>query len=307
MKRLFVVLAACAVLAIPAAARQSGLTFLRIGPDAAHLATGDAGAAVVEGPFAAERNPAGLALGAGTRVALTHHVWIAGVRTYGGAARFRLGRGGVGVYARAVSSGEIDVRTGPGPSDGTFEAQFTGVGAAVAQVFGPLRLGAGVKLLSERIFAVSATGSAFDAGAQLDIAGGAVRLAGVYQHAGSMKRLAQRSTRLPRTVRGGVAVHPFRVIALDDGARLVDSYVTVEVSRDLADASTQWHIGASVDVMETLRVRGGYVTDDDLRGVSAGVGLLAGPFEVDYALLPFSAGFDGPGHVFTLSYALRAP
>lgn len=294
------------LLLLPAAtqARQSGLSFLRVGPDAEFLATGDAGAAVVAGPFAAERNPAGLAFGSGTEVALTHHVWIAGVRTYGGAARFNLGRGGLGVYVRAVSSGAIDVRSGPGPSEGSFEAQFTGAGVAVAQAFGPLRVGAGVKLLSERIFAVSATGTAFDVGAQIDLAGGAVRLAGTYQNAGSMKKLAQRSTRLPRAARGAVAVYPFRVISVDDGTRLVEAFLTAEVARDLADESTQLHFGASVDVMETVRVRAGYVTNDDLRGVSGGIGLLAGPFKVDYAVLPFSAGFEGPGHVFSLTYGL---
>ncbi|NNE70916.1 MAG: hypothetical protein HKN29_11220, partial [Rhodothermales bacterium] len=68
-------------------AQSSGFAFLGIGPDAAGMALGDAGVASAEGPYAGERNPAGLAIDTADRFGLTHHQWIADVQSYGLAGR----------------------------------------------------------------------------------------------------------------------------------------------------------------------------------------------------------------------------
>jgi len=291
-------------LASSARAQQSGLDFLEIGPDAAGLALGDAGIAVVEGPFASERNPAALAEGSGTTLSLTHHAWITDVRTVGAAARFDLGaRTGLGLYVRATGTGDIEARDQPGEPDGFFDAQFVAAGLAVGRKLGPVEAGAAVKLLSERIFGFSATGVAADIGLRARPADG-IRLAAVYQHAGSMDALDQVRSRLPRTLRGAVAVYPFRVLTEDDGAILAEAFVTVEVSRNIPEERTQWHLAASAHVLDTVQARLGYLTEDDLRGVSFGVGVGLSHFQVDYALLPFEQGFGGAGHIFTLSYHL---
>jgi hypothetical protein len=288
---------------VPASA-QSGLAFLRIGPDAAGLALGDAGTAVADGPFVAERNPAGLADAAGTAFGLSHHVWIADVRTYAAAASFRAGeRGGIGLYVRATGSGNLEARQFPGDPDGLFDAQFLVAGIAYGRSFGPVHAGLSVTYLSEKIFAVSADGVAADFGVRgFPVRG--LRLAAAYLHAGSMDELEQRRTRLPRTVRGAVAIYPFRVLAMLDGTVLAEAFLTAEVSRNLVDEVTQWHIGASGHVLDTVQARIGYVVNDDLRGFSFGAGVGVARFQVDYALLPFDQGFEGPGHVFTMAYRL---
>ena len=57
------------------------------------------------------------------------------------------------------------------------------------------------------------------------------------------------------------------------------------------------------EVLETLVVRAGYLTNDELRDFSAGLGLTITDLQFDYTLLPFESGFGGPAHILTLSYA----
>ena len=281
---------------------QSGLAFLEIGPDAAGLALGDAGAAVEAGPFSTERNPAGLAEGSGTAFALSHHVWFGDVRTYAAAARFNAGtRAGIGLFVRATGAGDLEARQGPGEPDGLFDVQFLTAGVAYGRSFGPVRVGGAVKLLSERIYAVSATGYAADLGIQSEPIPG-LRLAAAYQHAGSMEKLDQRPTRLPRTLRAGMAVFPFRVLAMIDGTVLAEAFLTAEVSRNVVDEVTEWHFGASAHLLDTVRARLGYITGIPLRGMSFGAGVTVDRFQVDYALLPFTD--TSPGHIFTMGYRL---
>lgn len=291
------------VLAGTAQAQDSGLAFLRVGPDASGLALGDAGVALGPGPWAAERNPAGLALGAGSEFGLTHHQWIGDMKTYGLSGRFASGsRGGVGLYVRASGSGDLQARDQPGPASGTFDAQFVAVGAAYGVHLGPLRLGMAGKYLSERIYSVSANGFAVDFGAQASLLGDAVHLGATLANVGSMQELADRSTELPRTLRAGVAVQPFRVLSFDDGSTLLDAVFTLEVSHNTVDSESHVHLGLAANVFETVRVSGGYVSNDALRDFSAGIGVRAGALTLDYAILPFEAGFGGPGHIFTLLY-----
>jgi len=290
---LFVLLAAPARMA---SSQDSGLAFLGIGPDAAGLAIGDAGVSIANGPFSTERNPAGLAQPEGLGFGLTHHQWIAGVTTYGLAGKFRVGKSGLGLYARATGSGNLQARAA-----GTFDVQFVVAGVGMARSIGPLQIGVAAKYLSERIFTVSATGYAFDAGVQLRVVDG-VQFGAVLQNMGSMEKLADRPTELPRAVRVGASVEPFRVLAFDDGSTLIDARLTAEMSRNIIDDRSNFHFGASANVMETVRLSVGYLSNDALRDFSAGVGISAGALRIDYAVIPFEEGFGGPAHIFSLIY-----
>ena len=45
-----------------------------------------------------------------------------------------------------------------------------------------------------------------------------------------------------------------------------------------------------------------FITNDELRDFTFGVGLHVETLFFDYAYLPFEGGFEGPGHVLTLTY-----
>lgn len=284
-------------------AQDSGLSFLRIGTNAAAIALGDGYVALSRDAFSTYWNPAGLAVPGANMLALSHHIWVGDVRTYALSTRFGVGaRSGLGLFVTATGSGDLEARERPGPSEGTFDAQFVSAGVAFGRSFGPLRAGVTVKYLSERIFTSSATGYGLDLGLQVDLLGDRLRLGAALQNLGEMGELNAEATELPRTIRVGAAVFPFHIVA-SDGSSVVSAFLTGEVSRNVPDDLTRVHAGFGAEVLETVVARAGYISNDELRDLSFGVGLLYGKFRFDYAMLPFSEGFGGTGHILTLNYA----
>jgi hypothetical protein len=285
-------------------AQNAGLAFLRIGTNAAAAAMGDAQTAHTRDAFATYWNPAGLGGAVGNSAAFSHHLWIGSSRTYSAAGRFQVGRqSGVGAFVTAMDSGDLEAREGPGDPDGFFNAQFVSVGGSIGRAFGPVRLGASAKFLSERIFATSAEGYAFDFGAQADFFESGIRLGLALLHLGEMNTLSAEATDLPTTLRAGLAVYPFRVVTTTDNAVLLNAYFTCEVSHVLPTETTRLHIGAAVQVEDLVIARAGFISNDELRGPTVGGGLGTGGLLFDYAFVPFDSGFGGSGHVLSLSYA----
>jgi hypothetical protein len=301
--RIILALAAWCVIAVTASAQDSGLDFLQIGPDARSMALGDAQVAQSRDAYATYWNPAGLAAAERNSAAVSHHLWVADVRTYALATRLGFGaRGALGFAVTATGTSDLEARDGPGDPSGLFGAQFISISGSYGRSVGPVRVGFTAKYLSEEIFDVSANGYALDFGAQADLLNGAVEVGAAFVNVGKMSELGIRATRLPRMLRGGLAIHPLRVLSGDDDASVLDALVLAEVSHVVPDERTRLHLGIGAEVMELVMVRVGYVGNDELRTFTFGLGLEYEPFQVDYAFLPFEAGFDGPGHVMSLSY-----
>lgn len=290
--------------ALPGQAQDAGLAFLRLGVNASAMAVGDAQTALSRDAFSVYWNPAGLAGASSNSVALTHHIWVANTRHYTAAARFRAGRrGGVGLFVTATDS-ELEQRSRPTTEpDGTFSVSGFTASAAYGRAVGPVRAGVAVKYLTERIFGYSSNGYAVDAGLQYDLGADFASFGVALQNLGSMSELAEDATELPTMLRGGVAVSPVSVRADADGASVLDATFIAEVSHVLPDDDTRVHLGTAVDVLELVTLRAGYVTNDDLRSLTFGGGLMLEGLQFDYAFLPFEEGFEGPGHVLSLLYA----
>ena len=304
MKRILILIALLVGSGIQeVAAQDSGLAFLRIGANAAASSMGDAQVSSSNDAFSTYWNPAGLAIPGKNSLALSHHIWIADTRTYSFAGRFAAGQhGGFGAFVNAFDSGDLDAREGPGEPDGIFSAQFLSVGVSYGRSIGPLRAGVTAKYLSERIFNNNADGYAFDFGFQVDLFREGIKIGAALQNVGSMSELNVEATELPRTIRGGLSIYPFRVLAMADGTVLLNAFITGEVSHVIPTETTRFHIGAAAEVVELVTVRAGFITNDTLRGATIGGGIGSNGFLFDYAFLPFDGGFDGPGHVLTLLY-----
>ena len=284
--------------------QDSGLSFLRLGPDAKSLALGDGGVASANGARATYWNPAGLAAGNVRQVSFSHHLWIADVRTLALQSAFSLGKKtGVGFFVVATGAGELEARTKPGESEGFFNAQFVSSGVSVGRSFGPVRAGISAKYISERIFTSSANGYAFDFGLQTSLLNNSL-LAGItYSNLGKMNELNVVATKLPEIARGGVEVFPFRILTETDGAQLLSTSISLEWSNNFVTDESQFHVGISGEVLETLTARLGYLSNDALRSFSAGLGLDISSLLVDYAIIPFEEGFGGPAHIMSVSYS----
>ncbi|MDA1029122.1 MAG: PorV/PorQ family protein [Bacteroidetes bacterium] len=303
MKRLALILLVF-FLTLGVNAQDSGLSFLRLGPDARSLALGDAGVASSEGAYATYWNPAGLARPGNREVAFSHHIWIADVRTLALQGAFSLGpKTGIGLFVVATGSGDLEARTAPGESDGFFDAQFVSSGLSLGHSFGPIRVGATVKYLSERIFTNSANGYAFDFGLQTSFLEESLLFGATYSNLGKMEELNVVATKLPELFRTGVEIFPFRILMESDGSPLLNTSLMVEYSQNFATEQAQIHVGLSAEVLETVSARLGYLSKDALRSFSAGLGMEISTLVVDYAIIPFEDGFGGPAHIMTVGYS----
>jgi len=212
-------------------------------------------------------------------------------------------RGALGFSVTATGTSDLEARDGPGDPAGLFDAQFLSLVAAYGRRIGPLRAGVAAKYLSEEIYVSSANGYAFDLGLQADALEGALQVGASLQNLGEMSRLGAEASRLPSLIRGGVAVFPFRIRSIDDDEPLLNAFVTVEASHVFPSSDTRLHAGLGAEIMDLIHVRLGYVSNDEVRSYSVGLGIAYEPFRVDYAFLPFESGFDGPGHVISLAYS----
>lgn len=291
------------VVALPARAQEADLAFLRIGTNAAGAAMGDAYVAHSRDAFSTYWNPAGLAAAPSNALALSYHAWVADVRTYAVAARFRAGaKGGVGLFVTAQGAGDLEAREGRGPADGTFDVEYIATGLSYGRQIGPVRAGVTAKYLSERIFSEAASGYGIDLGLQADLAGGGVQLGAALQHLGEMNELEVQASDLPRMVRVGAAVFPFRILTIDDNAALLSTMIAAEVVHLFPTEETQIHVGAGAQLFDVLSFRAGYLSNDPLRHYTLGLGLAFEGFQFDYAYLPFRNDFGSPGHLLTLNY-----
>lgn len=299
-------LVAMLLVVLPAQGQDGGLSFLRIGVNAEAGAMGDAQVAQSRDAFSTYWNPAGLPAAERNSAAVSYYRWIADTGTYAAATRFRVGeRGGLGLFATAMGSGDLEAREVPGEPDGTFGVQFVSTGASYGHQVGPLRGGVTAKFLTERIHNRSSNGYAFDFGLQADVMGGGVHLGAVLQNVGKMSELVVESTQLPRAVRAGIGIYPLKVLLSEGDVPLLETLLVAQVSHflDPDEGRTQVHVGLSVAVLETIDVRAGYISNDALRSLSFGTGFDYEGFIFDYGFALFESGFGGPGHLLTFGYS----
>ena len=298
------VLAALALtlLAGPVVGQDTGLSFLRIGVNAHGGSMGDAQVASVSNAFATYWNPAGLA-SERRSIAGSHRIWVGDVRAYDIAAQLPAGRNSAwGLSLTATDSGDMEARTQPGPPEGMFSAQFINAGVSYARAIRGLRIGITGRYLRERIFDTDASGYAFDAGIQADLLSSSLNVGASVRNIGRMGELEFERTPLPRLLQGGIALSPLQIVGYTDNVRLLDLALALETSHLFDDNLTRLHVGISVKVMELVDLRGGYVSSDELRDYTFGLGLSFDGIYADYAYIPFEEGFDGPGHILSLLY-----
>ena len=298
------VLAALALtlLASPVVGQDTGLSFLRIGVNAHGGSMGDAQVASVSNAFATYWNPAGLA-SERRSIAGSHRIWVGDVRAYDIAAQLPAGRNSAwGLSLTATDSGDMEARTQPGPPEGMFSAQFINAGVSYARAIRGLRIGITGRYLRERIFDTDASGYAFDAGIQADLLSSSLNVGASVRNIGRMGELEFERTPLPRLLQGGIALSPLQIVGYTDNVRLLDLALALETSHLFDDNLTRLHVGISVKVMELVDLRGGYVSSDELRDYTFGLGLSFDGIYADYAYIPFEGGFDGPGHILSLLY-----
>ncbi len=283
-------------------AGQAGLSFLKLGTSARGIAMADAMSAAVQGPASLAYNPAGLAGGDSSSAAelvFTHREWIEDTRVeyLGGSARISDNQV-VGLAITSTTVSDIELRTLPGESEGTFTARnFAAMGSYARAINDAVVVGVAVKFLYEKILIDEASGYAVDLGTQIATPIENLKVGASLANLGTMDFLRNEATKLPAMLRAG----PAYSLTFSEGQ------TTALMAADLLyifpekRAYVNW--GGEVEFNRTVAVRGGYQFGSESRGLTAGVGFRYGIVRVDYAYARLSEDL-GNTHSFTLGLTL---
>ncbi|MEW6061294.1 MAG: PorV/PorQ family protein [Bacteroidota bacterium] len=274
---------------------NTGLSFLKLGIGARAVAMGEAFTGIASDHSSLYYNPATPRFAKSNEVMVMHKNWIAETTTeYLGATV--LGKEfSYGFSAYTTSVPDIEVRTKPGPSEGTFSAQNVALGATVAySIDEHLAVGVTGKMLYEKIFVDEATGYGIDIGffrSSDDLSFGASVL-----HIGAMSTLKYESTKLPTTIRVGGSYRYNEIQSM----KLTGA---IDALQTLDDKITHFHFGIEGTYNDILSLRAGYKTGYEFSSITTGFGVMYGIVKFDYAFVPFTGGLSST-HTFSLSFLL---
>ncbi len=277
----------------------SGLSFLKLGASARGIAMADAMSAHVTGSAATYYNPAGLPRsdeeGNPGQILLMHKEWVQDTQTEFLAASVALGPSqALGFSVNSTSVSDIEIRTRPGPADGTFTTRGYSIGLSYSHKISEV-LAAGItgKFLYEKILVDDASGIGFDLGAQYQSPIPNLAFGAVIANIGSMSALRTESSTLPTLLRLGGAYGGLLESISSQFLLASDLVINFPASQTLVS------IGGELEFEKTVALRSGYVVGSEGRGFSAGIGLQHGIVGFDYAYAPLSSEL-GTTHTFSL-------
>jgi len=282
---------------------SSGLTFLKLGVSGRSVAMGDAMAASVSGAAATHYNPAGLLPrdGAGNaEMIFMHKEWIQDTRTEFLGARVSVSDPlALGFSVNTTTVSDIELRTRPGPAEGTFTSRSLALGVSGAyRVAEGVSAGITARYLYEKILVDDASGFGIDLGMQYQTPLEGLSAGVALANLGTMGDLRNEPSRLPALLRGGAAF-ALPVASLHGALLLaIDGLFIFPESRSLLNAGTE------LSVEGIFMVRAGYQAGSEGRGLSLGGGVRHGIFALDYAFSRLS-GDLGNGHTISLSVFLQ--
>ena len=287
---------ALAVLATPAAAATTGLSYLKIGAGTRAVAMGNAVVSHVNGPAATYWNPGALALMEGSQAELMHNESFQTVRYEFATLTHQRDRHGFGAAFHGIWTDNLRGYDEAGNFTGDFG--YAGIAVSGSYAFALTdRLGAGVgiELLREQIDIETASGTAFNFGLQARDVLPRLDLGLAVHHAGSKMKYDVESFELPLTVQGG-ASYWLPLNALNGGMR-----VALEV-QSVRDEDTRILIGTEYAYQDLTRLQLGYRSGLDTEDVSVGFAVGRHGLNAQYAFVPFSENL-GDQHRFSVLLA----
>ncbi|NIA28458.1 MAG: PorV/PorQ family protein [Actinobacteria bacterium] len=266
------------------AAGNTGLAFLKIGAGARATAMGEAYTAAADDATSLFWNPAGSAW-SGSRLAhFTHNEWIQGITNEVANISLPAFRGSFGIGLVLNSVGGIERRTfaTDEPLDDISAHDFSILLNYSRMIGQNLSVGLNAKFIDEKIYIESARGFAVDLGVRYQLITPGLFLGAALQNLGSTTSLAEEKIALPTTARLGAAyVLPFKVL----NGNWLFAADFVQIFKE----QSHFNIGSEFSPFSLLRLRIGYQTGYEEKGLSAGFGLALNRFQFDYAYVPFSS------------------
>jgi hypothetical protein len=284
-----------------AQAGKSGLSFLKLGVSGRGSSMADAMSAIVSGAASTYYNPAGLlnrADSTGAQLMIMHKEWMLDTRAEFLGANIPLSdEQAIGFAVNSTTVSDIEIRTRPGPAEGTFTARNFSLGVSYARVLSSdICLGITAKFLFEKILVDQASGFAVDLGAQYRTPIEDLLVGAAVANLGSLSQMNNEKTTLPTLLRAGPA-YTFSIDNMQSNVTLASDVLYI-----FPEGRAYLNFGGELVFDRTVSARAGYRLGSEARTLSAGVGLKYGVLGLDYAYEPLSADL---GNTHTVSLVLN--
>lgn len=289
-------LAASAPAEINGNAGTTVLSFLKIGAGARSAGLADAGIAAVTDASACYWNPARLTA-VPTRHSLhfQHNQWIAQTSVEDVYYAYSLGRHRLGIAARMLSAGDIQLRDELPSEEPIAVYQAYDLFAGLSYAFSPipeLALGISYRKLYEKIYLNTGYGYNLQAGINIRIKRLGLDLAGTIDNLGPSFKLDKVLYKQPITFKAGAGFSPERTWFNGRGLLVLDAVKAI-------DADWQVRTGLEYLWRDQAALRLGYKTGHSSESFSAGLGLKWRSYSFDYAFVPHDYDL-GTSHRFSL-------
>lgn len=298
MRAAILILVFLAVLRFDARAQgtSTGLGFLDLPYSARTAALGESTVADHSDPLSVLLNPALVHGITGLSLSVSHQQWIQNVRSNLLQAALPLSFASVAFTIAATSIPGIEVRTVPGPPEGTFAARSAIMAVTAAfPVDDDLVIGGSLMHCYEKIYVDDATALLLDVGMRYQTPLDGLSAGASLQRVGSVSPFRSERPSAPTRFRlGGAYQLDISELTLLGSAG---------ISTGSVEAGTRFHLGVEGRYLSLIAVRAGYQSSTWSRGFSAGLGLTYSALTFDYGFVPFSFGL-GSGHLITLGAAL---
>lgn len=261
----------------------TGMSFLKIGVDAA--SSGMAGAAVSNSSDAAAAywNPAGLANSDGMNIIFSNQEWLAGSNNQYLGLSIPTTTLNLGLTIALSGVSDIERRDDRPTVEplGYFSSNSLAMAfSAAIGMNGNLKIGATAKFLYEKIHIYSANGFALDLGLIKTLNFLNLKSALVLKDLGRMSTLDNETTALPARITAGLSS------GYEQGSSLKFIWAT-DVGKYLNSGSF-FRLGGEMTFNDMLSLRGGYrQNSENSSGITAGIGISLNRYTFDYAYLPF--------------------
>lgn len=296
-----------------ASAQGTGFELLTTGPNTEALGLGEATTAYLLGASSLYTNPANLAFEPASGFSADYTLWIGGLTNTHAAVNFKRERSAVAFGLLASDAGDFELRSRPGPSEGSFSVSYLSLSGGYAFTFKNIALGASFQYLREELYIYNASGYGFNAGISSHWFNRKLYVSAALQNVGKMDELNTEATQLPALVRGGINARIFEFSAGENGFPIDISLLSDIVfpvndkelnsaSNTLKQENTYINFGVSITAADIISLRGGYKTGETTRPLSFGTEIILNNVTAGYALVPFETGF-GTVHSIGIGYS----
>lgn len=247
------------------------------------------------GSMAVLSSPSALASTPGSGISFCHAAHFGSTTQNSIAYHTRAGRTAIAFGATSVYTGGMELRDGASSEPlGEFSCWDIGLAAGAGMDLGPFEAGISTRLIREKIWTTGTWGFSFDAGVSA-LPAGWLRVSAALLNIGPEAGFQDDSFRLPATWRAGASV----TAELPLAGR---STLSGEVWKSL-DGRPQAGVGLEAGPARWAAIRAGVRAGWDAVSATAGAGLTAAGWTLDYAWLPSSAPI-GDIHRISLSRSL---